>query len=50
MPELARALDEGRVIECFGSGTAAVVSPIELIGYRGKDYKVGSRSRSMHAG
>lgn len=40
MPELAKALDEGRVIECFGAGTAAVVSPIELIGYKGTDYKV----------
>ena len=40
MPELAKALDDGRVIECFGAGTAAVVSSIELIGYNGKDYKV----------
>lgn len=40
MPELAKAIDEGRVIECFGAGTAAVVSPIEMIGYQGKDYKV----------
>jgi len=40
MPQLAKALDEGRVIECFGAGTAAVVSPIEQIGYMGKDYAV----------
>ncbi len=40
MPELAKAIDEDRVIECFGSGTAAVVSPIELIHYQGKDYQV----------
>jgi branched-chain amino acid aminotransferase len=40
MPELAKALDEGRVIECFGAGTAAVVSSIESIGYNGKDYQV----------
>ena len=40
MPQLAKALDEGRVIECFGAGTAAVVSPIAKIGYNGKDYTV----------
>jgi branched-chain amino acid aminotransferase len=40
MPELAKALDEGRVLECFGAGTAAVVSSIEMIGYNGKDYQV----------
>ena len=40
MAELTRALDDGRVIECFGSGTAAVVSPIELISYKGKEYQV----------
>eukprot|EP00658_Telonema_sp_P-2_P012494 TRINITY_DN14756_c0_g1_i2.p1 TRINITY_DN14756_c0_g1~~TRINITY_DN14756_c0_g1_i2.p1 ORF type:complete len:390 (-),score=111.99 TRINITY_DN14756_c0_g1_i2:274-1443(-) len=40
MPELAKAVDENRVIECFGAGTAAVVSPIDLIGYNGTDYKI----------
>ena len=40
MPELAKAIEEGRVIECFGAGTAAVVSPIEHIGYMGKGYDV----------
>ena len=30
----------GRVIESFGCGTAAVVSPIELIAYKGKEYQV----------
>lgn len=40
MAELTKALDEGRVIESFGCGTAAVVSPIELIAYKGKEYQV----------
>jgi branched-chain amino acid aminotransferase len=40
MPELALALDEGRVEECFGCGTAAVVSPICKIGFNGRDYDV----------
>jgi len=40
MPEMVKAIEEGRVIECFGAGTAAVVSPIEHIGYMGKGYDV----------
>lgn len=40
MPQLAKAIDEGRVIDCFGAGTAAVVSPIKSINYKGKDYKL----------
>jgi branched-chain amino acid aminotransferase len=40
MTQLARAIEEGRVIEAFGAGTAAIVSPIKAIHYRGKDYAV----------
>jgi branched-chain amino acid aminotransferase len=40
MDEVVQALNEGRVLEMFGAGTAAIVSPINLIGYMGKDYKV----------
>ncbi|KAI6890877.1 hypothetical protein KC334_g14450 [Hortaea werneckii] len=36
MRELAEAASEGRLLEVFGSGTAAVVSPIRSIGYQGK--------------
>lgn len=31
MRELAKASDEGRIIEMFGSGTAAIVSPIKMV-------------------
>jgi branched-chain amino acid aminotransferase len=50
MSELLRASDEGRLVEMFGSGTAAIVSPIKKIRYvtrkdpeSGKilEYKVG---------
>jgi branched-chain amino acid aminotransferase len=34
MPDLAKAADEGRLIEIFGSGTAAVVSPVRKISWR----------------
>ena len=40
MAELTKAVDENRLIECFGAGAAAVVSPIRLINYHGKDYEV----------
>ena len=36
MGELADAADEGRLIEAFGAGTAAVVSPVRQIGWRGR--------------
>lgn len=36
MRELAEASEEGRLREVFGSGTAAVVSPVRSISYRGK--------------
>jgi hypothetical protein len=36
MTQVIEALKEGRVIEAFGAGTAAVVSPIKCIHYRGK--------------
>jgi len=37
MSEIVDAHDEGRLIEAFGCGTAAVVSPIQAIGYDGKE-------------
>ncbi len=38
--EVIRAAKEGRLQECFGMGTAAVISPISVIGFRGDDYKI----------
>jgi branched-chain amino acid aminotransferase len=35
--ELVKAIKEKRVIEAFGAGTAAVVSPVKLIQYKGED-------------
>ncbi len=35
--EIAKAYDEGRLKESFGTGTAAVVSPVGVIGYKGRD-------------
>lgn len=36
MAEVDEASREGRLLEVFGSGTAAVVSPVRKIGWRGK--------------
>ncbi|KAF2120514.1 branched-chain-amino-acid aminotransferase [Lophiotrema nucula] len=36
MQELADASDEGRMMEIFGAGTAAVVSPVRKIGWKGR--------------
>ena len=40
MKEVVAAVDEGRMVEAFGCGTAVVVSPIELINYNGKELKI----------
>eukprot|EP01086_Lenisia_limosa_P003820 TRINITY_DN1853_c0_g1_i2.p1 TRINITY_DN1853_c0_g1~~TRINITY_DN1853_c0_g1_i2.p1 ORF type:complete len:405 (-),score=164.19 TRINITY_DN1853_c0_g1_i2:52-1086(-) len=40
MKDLAEAIEEGRVIEAFGCGTACIVTPIKNINYQGVDYAV----------
>nr|AGT02692.1 branched-chain-amino-acid transaminase [Crithidia acanthocephali] len=45
--ELVEALKEGRVIECFGCGTAAIVSPVGLLAYRGTEYAVPCPENSV---
>ena len=41
MRELSEAHDEGRLHEVFGAGTAAIVSPIRNISYRGRSIDCG---------
>ena len=38
--EVAEKAEKGELVEAFGAGTAAVVSPIKEIGWRGKDINV----------
>jgi branched-chain amino acid aminotransferase len=38
--EIKQAAEEGRLLEAFGAGTAAVVTPISCIGYKGQDINV----------
>jgi len=41
MGSLANAADEGRLIEAFGTGTAAVVSPVRKISWKGRLVECG---------
>jgi len=40
MNEVIEAITENRMIESFGAGTAAIVSPVNRIGFEGKDYEI----------
>jgi branched-chain amino acid aminotransferase len=40
MGELIKGLSEGRILEVFGSGTAAVISPVKKIRFHGVDYDI----------
>jgi branched-chain amino acid aminotransferase len=38
--EVAQGIEHGRVTEAFGSGTAAVITPVGTVGWGGHDYLV----------
>ncbi|KAI9445422.1 aminotransferase [Lactarius indigo] len=40
MKEVCEAAQSGRLVEMFGTGTAAVVSPVNKIGYQGQDVDI----------
>ncbi|KAJ1952281.1 branched-chain-amino-acid transaminase bat2, partial [Dipsacomyces acuminosporus] len=40
MKQVAKACDEGRLLEVFGAGTACVVTPVKCISFQGKDYAI----------
>ncbi|KAH9075828.1 branched-chain amino acid aminotransferase II [Lactarius deliciosus] len=40
MKEVCEAAQSGRLVEMFGTGTAAVVSPVKKIGYQGLDVEI----------
>jgi branched-chain amino acid aminotransferase len=51
--EVAAAATNGRLKEAFGTGTAAVISPVGQITYKGKDYvitggKMGELSQKLY--
>jgi branched-chain amino acid aminotransferase len=44
MPELSKAASEGRLIEAFGTGTAAVISPVRRISWKGQVVDCGLKA------
>lgn len=40
MPEIVQASEDGSLKEIFGSGTAAIISTVNAIGYEGRDVPV----------
>ena len=44
--ELVEGISSGAVTEAFGAGTAAVIAPIQTIGFEGKDYELPARKES----
>lgn len=40
MSEIVQASQKGTLLEVFGSGTAAVITSVEKIGYKGGDVEV----------
>jgi branched-chain amino acid aminotransferase len=44
--ELVEGISSGAVTEAFGAGTAAVIAPIQTIGFEGKDYELPARKDS----
>jgi branched-chain amino acid aminotransferase len=44
--ELVDGISSGAVTEAFGAGTAAVIAPIQTIGFGGKDYELPARTEA----
>lgn len=40
MTEFLESHAENRIVEMFGAGTAAIVSPIKCLNFHGKDYEI----------
>lgn len=41
--EVFDAVKEGKMDECFGTGTAAVISPVGVLAYKGKEYEINNQ-------
>lgn len=47
MGEIVERHSRGELVECFGSGTAVIVSPVSNIHYRGKNYAIPNNNISQ---
>jgi branched-chain amino acid aminotransferase len=45
MRDVIRSVDEGRMLEAFGVGTACVVAPISAINFKEKEYEIPAPSK-----
>lgn len=46
--EITEAIEEGRMTEAFGAGTAATIAPVKMIGFKGKEYHLpGEEKRTF---
>lgn len=43
MDEIIAGIEDGSVTECFGTGTACVIAPVNEIFFKGKTYHIGGR-------
>ncbi len=43
LDEVLKGLEDGSVTEVFGAGTAAVISPVSILAFKGKDFNVGNK-------
>ncbi|CCI10857.1 unnamed protein product [Albugo candida] len=50
MQDLSSAVKEGRLFEAFGSGTAAIITPISVIHYKGEDLYIPLNGKDGQAG
>ncbi len=41
--DIVADIEAGKITECFGSGTAVVITPVSVIGYKNKDYNINNR-------
>lgn len=48
--ETIKGIKEGSITELFGTGTAAVITPVGLLGYRGENYVIGDGEIGTMAG
>ncbi|KIY65504.1 branched-chain amino acid aminotransferase II [Cylindrobasidium torrendii FP15055 ss-10] len=47
MKEVKQAAQDGNLVELFGAGTAAVISPVDRIGYLGEDVLIPTEADGM---
>ena len=47
MPEVKLAAEKGQLVELFGAGTAAIISPVDRIGYMGEDVLIPTGADGM---